>query len=125
MGKRAVVPVDFSKVDEILKNLNMTDNELSIGLGHDKGYFRHVRERGMFTKTDALLFLTKYGVDVEKKEEPAPIKDTDPSNHTETSNDIVAQLVDTNNTLINMIDSLDRNVEDIKGLLCQILEKLS
>lgn len=128
MSKRNMLPIeiDEQKLDMILKNINLTDTKFSESLGYEKSFLKHIRERQAISKPAWLLIKTMYGVDIQKiKEEPAPIEYTDSSKYTEITNDMVAQLIENKKIVVNMVDSLDRNVEDIKALLNTIIEKLS
>lgn len=118
------IEVDIEKIDMIIKNNGLTDAKFSESLGYEKSFLKHIRERKAISKPAYILIQKIYGVDVQKaKEEPTPVKEEDSSKtHVEV---MLSQFAEDRKTLINMVDSLDRNVEDVKNVLCHILEKLS
>ena len=68
MSAKNMIKVDVSKIDMVLKTRGILQKDMGTDMGHDYTFISSIRARGTMQKTDALLFKSLYGVDLEVKE---------------------------------------------------------
>lgn len=62
------VKVDLKKIEEVCKTRGINQADMGYALGHEASFISGVKSRGSMAKSDALLFKSIYGVDLEIKE---------------------------------------------------------